>query len=102
MRVTDAAERPPHACAVTNREKGPFVDFQSVIEAPSPAPQALYVHTLIVEEAGKLLGMVPGKEVDELRTRLAEAEAELADLREVRDLAGKLERPLRRLKERKT
>ncbi len=89
MRVTEVAEHPPRKCAVTGRADGPFIDFQKIIGGPQPT--ALYLHTLIVEEAAKKLGMVPAKEVDALREQFAELEATLTRVEEIQKTAGKLD-----------
>lgn len=100
MRVTEVAERPPRTCAVTNREVGPFVDFQTQIDPPTTLPVNLYLHAAIVEEAARLLGMVPAKEVETLRTGMERLSAELDDLKSTADATSELAMHLDREKER--
>jgi len=77
---------------VTNREDGDFVDFNTVIERLTPT--RLYLKREIVEEAGRLCGMVPASEVEELRERVERWESSLEETREVADLTAKLEKRL--------
>lgn len=93
MRLIDAPlDYPPRACAVTNRADGKFIDCQVVIDRPEPT--RLYLKSEIVEEAGRLLGMVPEKEVTELRERMQKLSADLDDLQETMDLAARFEEKL--------
>jgi hypothetical protein len=80
---------PPRACAVTNRDDGDFIDFNVVIDRPEPT--RLYMKTEIVEEAARLLGMVPAKEVEELTERVEAWESSLEDTKETIDLMKRLE-----------
>lgn len=82
----------PRACAVTNRDDGDFVDFNVVIDRFTPT--RLYLKREIVEEAGRLCGMVPASEVEELRERVDAWESSLEETREVADLTAKLEKRL--------
>jgi hypothetical protein len=83
MRVVQEAERLPRKCLVTGRPQGPFVDFQVDVQPPSPnQPHNLYIHALIVEEAAKALGMVPGAEVERLLEQLHALKGELDEARE--------------------
>jgi hypothetical protein len=83
---------PPRACAVTNREDGDFIDFNVVIDRPEPT--RLYLKTEIVEEAGRLCGMVPAKEVEELRERVEAWESSLEDTKATIALTNRLEQRL--------
>lgn len=85
-------EYSPRACAVTNREDGDFIDLRVVIDRPEPTH--LYLKREIVEEAGRLCGMVPAREVEELRERVEAWESSLEDTRETIDLVAKLEEKL--------
>lgn len=93
MRVVEVAERSPKKCAVTGREKGPFVDFQVMVDPGSPnVPNSLYVHTAILEQVSKdELGMVPKREVDTLVDQLGKVTDELAELRGFMELYAELE-----------
>lgn len=83
---------PPRACAVTNRVDGDFVDLQVVIDRPEPT--RLYLKTDIVEQAGRLCGMVPASEVEALKEQLQAMGAELDDLRETMNLYAEFEEKL--------
>lgn len=84
MRLADEAEFFPSACAVTGRGDGPFVDFQA--HAPWIDPH-VYIRQDVVREAGKLLGMVEGSELDEARAEIARLEDKVSELdNEVREL----------------
>jgi hypothetical protein len=97
MRLVDNADRPPRECAVSGRGDGPFIDFQTVIETPQP--MSLYVHTLHVEEAAKMLGMVPAREVEKLREDFAAMSTELDRLRSLQTATDNLEEELARDRE---
>ena len=79
-------EYAPRACAVTNRSDGDFVDLQVSID--DPFPTRLYLKREIVEDAGKLCGMVPAKEVEALREQLAEMETRYAALGRLEEAAA--------------
>lgn len=100
MRLTEVADRPPRQCAVSARDDGPFVDFQVQIDPPTHTPTNLFIHALIVEEAGKLVGMVPAREVEEIRAELREVTDEMDAIRDVLTAAGDLEEAMQTLKER--
>lgn len=69
----------PHTCVVTGRDDGPVVDFNIEIEGIDPH---LYLRLSVVEEAGKLIGMVPKAEVEKLEAALNAYGEELARLQE--------------------
>lgn len=83
---------PPRACAVTNRDRGDFVDLQVVIDRPMPT--RLYLLKEVVEDAGRLVGMVPAREVEELKERLVTLGEEMDDLRETAELTTRLDEKL--------
>lgn len=92
--VTAPLPRMPHACAVTGRDDGELVDFQVEMKAHEPH---LYLRTGVIEEAGRLIGMVPKAELDELQRQLARygaqleaMQAEAEDLKEFRAAYEKL------------
>lgn len=99
MRITEVAERPPRKCVSSGRGDGPFVDFQVQIDPPTQAPTNLYLHTLVVEEAAKLLGMVPAREVEQFRAELAQVKEEVEWVRGVLKAAAELEEALQKVKE---
>lgn len=70
----------PYACAVTSRADGEVLDLS--VELPAGRDQRLYLRRPVVEEAGRMFGMVPQHEVDELRARLDAYGEEVAALRE--------------------
>jgi hypothetical protein len=80
---------PPKACAVTNRETGDFIDFNVVIDRPGPF--RLYLRTQVIEDAGRLCGMVPASEVAELREQMAALANELAETQDTMNLLAELE-----------
>lgn len=71
--------QPPHACAVTNRDDGTVVDFGVELVGWDPH---LYLRASVVEEAGRLLGMVEKAKVDELEHALTSLSASFAELQE--------------------
>jgi hypothetical protein len=90
--VTAPLDHAPKACAVTNREDGELVDMQVIIDRPLPT--WLYLKREIVEDAAKLFGMVPAKEVDVLREDMKTLSAELDDLRDTMNLYADFEEKL--------
>jgi hypothetical protein len=92
MRVVEKAERSPKRCAFSGVEKGPLVDFQVEVHPRNVnEPNNLYLRAGIVEEAAKLLGMVPKREVDNLIDQLAAHKAELDQLRADMELYAEFE-----------
>jgi hypothetical protein len=81
MRLAKAPfPHPNSTCAVTNREDGEMVDFQKIIDSVQPKP--LILKREIVEEAGRLVGMVPAGEVEELRRSFAAVSGRLGEIEE--------------------
>lgn len=77
MEITEAPFHAyPYACAVTGRDDGPVVDFAIELEGVDPH---LYLRLSVIEEAGKLIGMVPKAQVDEVRQRLSDLAEELVE-----------------------
>lgn len=72
---------PPRACAVTNRATGDFIDLQVIIDRPEPT--RLYLFREIAEEAGRLCGMVPASEVEEMKAQMAELSQKLDHLNDI-------------------
>ena len=66
--------RAPHTCAVTHRADGPMVDMGVDTNG---LDQRLYLRPSAIEEAGKLIGMVPKAEYDEAVARLEDKMVEL-------------------------
>jgi hypothetical protein len=94
MRLVEVADKAPRTCAVTGRGDGPFIDFNKIIDRPGGS--ALYLHALIVEEAAKKLGMVPGREVEKLKGELAQMSERLDEVQDIMQTAGELEELLAR------
>lgn len=70
MEITEAPLHAyPHACAVTGRDDGQLIDFAVDIDGVDPH---LYLRPGVIEEAGRLIGMVPKAKVDELQKQVAE------------------------------
>lgn len=67
----------PYQCAVTGRDDGEIVDFG--VEIPGWDPH-LYLRVSVVEEAGRLIGMVPKAEVDKLEAALNDLSEGFVDL----------------------
>lgn len=67
----------PYACAVTGRDDGPVVDFAIELDGVDPH---LYLRLSVIEEAGKLIGMVPKAEVEKLTQQLSDFAEEIVDL----------------------
>lgn len=80
---------PPRACAVTNRSDGDFIDLQTVIDRPEPT--RLYLKREIAEEAGRLCGMVPGSEVEDLKAQMADLGQKLDHTNDILNHAAELE-----------
>lgn len=89
MRLVEVAEKAPRTCAVTGRGEGPFIDFNVIIDRPGGTN--LYLHALIVEEAAKKLGMVPGRELEKLQGKVDELSQTLDRVEEIQKTAGKLD-----------
>lgn len=88
MRLVQAPlQYPPRACAVTNREDGDLIDMQVLIDRPG----RLYLKREIAEEAGRLCGMVPAAEVEELKAAMAELGQKLDNTNEILQTAADLE-----------
>src|ERR1043165_8373765 len=95
MRLVKAPlDHPPRACAVTNREDGELIDMQVIIDRPLPT--WLYLKREIVEDAARLCGMVPEREVEELREGMKALGAELEDLRDTMNLYADFEEKIGR------
>lgn len=67
----------PYHCAVTLRDDGEIVDFGVEMVGFDPH---LYLRVPVVEEAGKLIGMVPKAEVDKLEAALSDLSEGFVDL----------------------
>jgi hypothetical protein len=87
---------PPKACVVTNRIDGDFIDFHKSIDSFNPTH--LYVRRQVIEDAGRLCGMVPAAEVEELREgmkalseRLDEAQEQMKAYAEFEEKIGRKE-----------
>lgn len=72
--------KPPHTCIVTGRRDGPVVDFGKDYTGIDPH---VYIYADTVEEAAKLLGMVPETTVQAMAERLDASEREVARLTEL-------------------
>ena len=78
MEITEAPFHAyPYACAVTGRDDGPCVDFAIDMEGVDPH---LYLRLSVIEEAGKLIGMVPKAEVDAIEEALADLTSKFDDV----------------------
>ena len=78
----------PYACAATGRDDLPMVDFQ--IET-SGMDQPLYLTTSVIQEAAKLIGMVPGDEVRRIEKKFAKLESQFEEVRAVAKMIAKVE-----------
>lgn len=83
---------PPRACVKTGRIDGTIIDLQTVID--SPMPTRLYLKAEVIEEAAKLLEMVPAEEIEEMKASLEAMAEEISELRETASLTTQLEEKL--------
>jgi hypothetical protein len=104
MEIVETAELTPRACVVCNGNIGPFVDVGEIEIATvnGPIPYHIYLcHRIHAREVARIGGYAPGKKMNELSNaavQLAEAEKELADLKERLFTAGLVgEEMIRRL-----
>lgn len=80
----------PHACAVTGRAEGEFVDFQKVID--SPHPTRLYIAREVIEEiAREQFGMVSEGKAKQLEEWHRHEKKRADELQDVLDTAVQLE-----------
>lgn len=77
MRLVQRAALYPQRCAASNRTDGPFVDFAALV--PAGRDNRLYIRTKVIEQAGKIVGMVPKEEHDELKAQVEEMIAQVQD-----------------------
>ena len=84
----------PYTCAVTGRNDAPMVDMDVDI---SGLDQHLYLRCSVVEDAGRLLGMVSKSELDEVTTQLKALEVKIEALRVVASAITKVEEGEREL-----
>jgi len=68
LRLVQKAALYPQRCAASNRTDGPFVDFAALV--PAGRDSRLYLRTKVIEQAGKIVGMVPKAEHDELKAQI--------------------------------
>jgi hypothetical protein len=84
----------PHACAVSGRDDGELIDFGVDLEGVDPH---LYLRIGVVEEAGRLVGMVPKAEVEKLSERLNDLAEELVEAQKLLASYRKVEEGLSEL-----
>lgn len=87
FRLVESPPLPPAACCVTGRADGPLVDTNIADNFGNE----LYLHPVVIEQAGELLGLVPRVELERAHeehaaagARIAELEAQVAALEELR------------------
>ena len=85
---------PPRACVVTNRIDGDFIDFQKSVDALQPTH--LYVRRQVVEDAGRLCGMVPQSDVEEVRELLKTVSERLDEVQEEMKIYAEFEDKFRK------
>jgi uncharacterized protein YceH (UPF0502 family) len=68
LRLVQRAALYPQRCAASNRTDGPFIDFAALV--PAGRDNRLYLRTKVIEQAGKIVGMVPQEEHDELKAQI--------------------------------
>jgi len=85
---------PPRACVVTNRIDGDFIDFQKSVDALQPTH--LYVRRQVVEDAGRLCGMVPQSEVEAVREQLHAVAEQLAEVKDQMETYAEFEDKFRK------
>ena len=84
----------PHACAVSGRDDGELIDFGVDFDGVDPH---LYLRVGVVEEAGRLIGMVPKAEVEKLSERLSDLAEELVEAQKLLASYRKVEEGLSEL-----
>ena len=84
----------PHACAVSGRDDGELIDFAVDFDGVDPH---LYLRVGVVEEAGRLIGMVPKAEVEKLSERLSDLAEELVEAQKLLASYRKVEEGLSEL-----
>lgn len=88
---------PPHSCCVTGRGDSEMIDFEVELSGPD---QRVYMRPSAVEDAGKLIGMVPRSEVVKLERRIEALTNEIDKLRPIAqaiEKAGEAEAELQAL-----
>ncbi|HET7455383.1 MAG TPA: hypothetical protein VFJ76_07680 [Solirubrobacterales bacterium] len=85
---------PPRACVVTNRIDGDFIDFQKSVDALQATH--LYVRRQVVEDAGRLCGMVPQSEVEAVREQLETVTQRLDEMQEQMETYAEFEAKFRK------
>lgn len=94
MRLVEGPFPYPHsACAVTGREDGELIDFHRIID--SPHPTRLHLKREIVEEAGRLCGMVSGAEVEAVKGQLEAVSTRLKEVEEQMETYAEFEEKFR-------
>jgi hypothetical protein len=103
-RIVEKAELTPRFCVACHGNIGPFVDVAEIEIATVNGPIAYHVylcHRICARAVARVGGYAPGKKMNELSNaavQLAEAEKELADLKERLFTAGLVgEEMIRRL-----
>jgi hypothetical protein len=78
MRLTPGNLVGPQKCAITQRQKDKrgFIHTNRVIAGMDPE---VFISAAAAEELGKTVGMVPEKEVEELKVRVAKLGADLVE-----------------------
>lgn len=96
MQIIDSPyPRFPHACAVTLRDDTPAIDTGIEIQGLDPH---LYLRVTVVEELGRMVGMVPKAQVDELEHQIQTFAAEIAEMRRRLDVYESAESALAELR----
>lgn len=82
-KIVETAERVPARCIVTSEIDGPFIDTGTYAGEMDPY---IYLSVpYITEVARDLLGMVPKKEVDDLREQVNAMKVKLEKMEKVED-----------------
>lgn len=76
-RLVDSAAQAPGCCLITGQAAGPLIDTQRLT---ARSGRAYLAAEYVAELASTLLGMVDEEDVRPLRARVAELEAEVAQL----------------------
>ena len=70
----------PHTCSVTGRDDAPMIDFEVDI---SGLDQHLFVRCSTIEDAAKMLGMVPKSEFKAIKERFEALEERFSQVQSI-------------------
>jgi len=83
----------PHACLVTGRDDGELVDFE--VDVMCNEPPHAYLKREVIEAAAAELGMVKGKDFEELKAKFEALSQQLDEAIDSVNLAAEFEEKFR-------